>query len=327
MHVLAQVRPSLLSTFAALCLLLAATAAPAQDLRPAEQAVLQGRAAEATALLRSALDESPDNAAAHLLLCRNLLAEEHAAEAAAHCGQALNAGLSQDSAAQDWAGRAFGLQAQTAGPLAGLKLAVQVRNAFGNAYRLNPRNQAAANDLGEYYIDAPFVVGGGIDKASALAHKLEPTLPQTAHRLLALAAEEQGDPATAEREFLAATAVAQASGAYADLANFYVRQHNLPKAIEAARRGIALNRAFDANVIDNAAALNDAHQTPAAIEAMRAYLAHGQKSDQAPAFRVDTMLGHMFAAQGDKAAARSAFNAALQLAPEYTPARKGLNTL
>ncbi len=289
--------------------------------------MLQGRADSAIAELQAAVSHDNGNGPAHLLLCRAFLSELDAADAADQCRLALGNGLAQDSAAQDWAGRAFGLRAQHAGPIAGLKLAGEVRSAFQASFRLNNRNPAGANDLGEFYLNAPFIIGGGLDKASALADSLGSTLPAISHRLRALVAEKRGDNATAEREFLAATQVAQSPGAWVDLANFYVRAHTPGKAIAAAQRAVALDRALDANIVDAAMALNDAHAGTEAAEVLRRYLDHGQQSDQAPAFRVHTLLGEILAAQGDKAGARREFQAALNLASGYAPARKDMAAL
>ncbi len=315
---------ALLLTFA---LSLCCPAHAGRDLHTAEQDVLQGRADQAFAALHETVAQDPHNAAAHLLLCRTYLSEQRGAEAAEQCRLALDSGLAQDSAAQDWAGRAFGMQAEHAGPLAGLKLAGQVRTAFQTAYTLNPRNPAAANDLGEFYIEAPFVVGGGVGKATALAQQVQSTLPEIAHRLRALIAEKREDLPGAEQEFVQATEVAQTPGTYVDLGCFYVRQHIPEKAIAAARRAVALDHAFDANVVDAASSLNDVHQTAPAMQVLRGYLDRGQKSDQAPAFRVHTLLGQMLASQGHRADARHEFQTALALAADYAPAQKGLGSL
>ncbi len=306
---------------------LAMCAAAVGDLHGSEQDLLQGRADQAISGLRSAVGRDPDNAQAHLLLCRTYLSELHGAEAANECQTALRSGLASDSSAQDWAGRAFGMQAEHAGPIAGMKLAGQVRTAFQTAYRLNPRNPAAANDLGEYYINAPFIVGGGVEKASTLASNVQPTLPEIAHRLRALLAEKQKDMGTAEREFLAATQVAQNPGAYVDLACFYVRQNQPDKGLAAARKAVALDRALDANIVDAASTLNDVHQTAQAVDILHRYLEHGHQSDQAPAFRVHTLLGEFLIQQGNRVQARQEFQQALALAADYGPAKKGLGAL
>ncbi len=295
----------------------------AQNLKGAEGDLMQGRADQVIAELRGA----PATGAAHLLLCRAYLSKLHAGEAAAQCRLALQAGMGRDSAAQDWAGRAFGREAEHAGPIAGLKLAGQVRTAFQTAYDLNHANPAAANDLGEYFVNAPFLVGGGVDKAASLADDLQGTLPEIAHRLRALIAEKRGDSAQAEHEFLAATEVAQSPGAYVDLATFYARQQMPEKAGTVARRAITLDRALDANVVDAATTLNDVRQPSQALAVLRSYLDHGQKSDGAPTFRVHTLIGQILAKEGETANARAEFQAALALASDYAPAQKGLNSL
>lgn len=304
-----------------------AAPARADDLRPAEQDLLQGHADQSIAALRTTVAHNPGNAQAHLLLCRAWLSEQRGTEAAEECQAALDSGLAHDASAQDWAGRAFGMRAEHAGPIAGLKLAGQVRTAFHTAYELDRRNPAAANDLGEFYVNAPFIVGGGVDKALALADEIQSSLPEIAHRLRALAAEKRGDTGTAEREFIAATQVAQAAGAFVDLGCFYVRQHMTDKAVAAARRAVAVDRTFDANVVDAAGSLTDVNQTSQATQILRGYLDRGQKSDQAPAFRVHTMLGDILVREGNRDDARKEFQTALSLASSYAPARKGLGSL
>ena len=219
------------------------------------------------------------------------------------------------------------MQAEHAGPIAGLKLAGQVRTAFQTAFRLNPHNPAAANDLGEFYIDAPFIVGGGVDKASALADTVQASLPEVAHRLRALLADKRGDADAAEREFVAAAQAAQSAGPYVDLACFYVRQHKLEKGLAAVRKAVALDRDLDANIVDAASTLNDVHQPAQAVDLLRRYLQRGRQSDQAPAFRAHTLLGELLASQGDRSDARLEFQQALALAADYAPAKKGLNSL
>jgi tetratricopeptide (TPR) repeat protein len=273
------------------------------------------------------IGNEPQNGPAHLLLCRVYFSLEQGSEAAHECDAALKNGLARDSNAQDWAGRAFGRHAEHAGPLAGLKLAGEVRTAFQRAHELDPKNPAAANDLGEFYVSAPFVVGGGVDKATDLANSIGPTLPEVAHRIRGLIAEKHNDYGTAEREFLAATNVSQSSGAFVDLGTFYLRQNRPDKGLLAARRAIAVDREMDANVVDAATTMDDAHQTGQAVPVLRAYLLRGKQSDAAPAFRVHTLLGQMLARSGDTAGARSEFQQALALASTYAPARKALGAL
>ena len=77
------------------------------------------------------------------------------------------------------------------GTISGLSLALKVRAAFEAAVALDPGNGDAVNDLGEYYIAAPMVIGGGLDKSAALANQALARRPQPAHRILAMTAEKR----------------------------------------------------------------------------------------------------------------------------------------
>ena len=322
-------------TLAWLCLALAllpypawATEAhPPSGLDSAERFLLQGRADAAAAALHSVLVADPESGAAHLLLCRVWLSEGLGTQAAAECQAALADGLGNNSTAQDWTGRALGMQAAHAGMLAGLKLALGVHTAFEAAVTLDPTSEAACVDLGEYYIDAPAIVGGGSARALALAARIERALPAVSHRIRAMAAEKDKDLATAEREFQAEAAAGHTPGSLVDLATFYERHHEDRKAVETARETIAVDQALDATVVEAAGVLDDAHQTQLAEEAMRSYLSHGVRSDSAPAFRVLTTLGSLQARAGDKTEARTDYQQALALASQYRPAQKGLGAL
>ncbi len=304
----------------------ASTPAP-RPLAGAEKALLDGRADAAAADLQGMLAADPANGRAHLLLCRVYLSENLATEAVAECQAALANGLAGDSAAQDWTGRALGLQAQHAGLLAGMKLASQVRTAFETAVSLDPASESACVDLGEYYTAAPAIVGGGKSRALALAARIEGALPAVSHRIRAMAAEKGKDFETAEREFQAEAAAGHTPGATVDLASFYDRRHQEEKAIAAAQQTIAADRDLDATVVEAAGILDDAHQTQLAEEAMRRYLASGEHSDTAPAFRVLTTLGSLQARAGEKDDARLDYQKALALASGYRPAQKGLGAL
>lgn len=308
-----------------ICALLALpSVSRAADLGSAANALLQGNADSAVAQIKQVLSADPSNGQAHLLLCRAYYAQSIASAAASECTAALRT-LSNDSAAQDWAGRAYGMQANGAGPIAGLRLALKVRNAFETAVRLDPANGAAVNDLGEYYIDAPSIVGGGFEKASLLADRSATGLPQSAHRTRAMSAEKQKDYATAEREFRAATAVANQPNAWADLGAFYSRRSRNDEAADALHHAIALDHAHDATLVDAATTLNEINREPRLAErALRDYLASSSKSDAAPAFRVHVMLARLLRNEGNTADAKIELEHSLELASNYAPARKEL---
>ena len=243
------------------------------------------------------------------------------------CTKATQA-LPHSSEAQDWLGRALGMKAERAGPIAGLSLALKVRAAFESAVALDPENGDAINDLGEFYIDAPMIIGGGLDKSTALANQALAQRPQPAHRILAMTAEKRKDYGTAEREFRAAVAVANRADAWNDLGAFYRRRGEYDKAVEALKQGLAVNRAKDASLVDAASLLDRMHREPELAEkALRDYLESGVKSDDAPAIKVHVMLGKQLESRGDKAGAKIEFETALQMASDYAPAKQALQEL
>ena len=307
-----------------LALLSVAVIAHAAELDPALRALMQGEADNAVTLLRPILDADSSDGHAHLILCRVFYAEERPSDAVPECDAALKT-LGNNSVAQDWAGRAYGQQADKAGPIQGLRLAIKVRNAFEAAVRLDPNNGAAVNDLSEYYISAPAIVGGGADKAAQLADRSAARLPQNAHRIRAMSAEHSKDFPTAEQEFRAATAVADRPDAWADLGAFYERRQQPDQAAEALRHSIAVNRDHDASLVDAATSLTEIHREPRLAErALRDYLASRSLSDDAPAFRVHLTLAKLLRSQGRKPDAKIEVQKALALASGYAPARREL---
>lgn len=74
----------------------------------------------------------------------------------------------ESSTIQMWLGRAWGRRAELASPLSAFSYAKKSRVAFENAVRLDPHNGEAADDLFTFYMQAPGMVGGGVEKARAL---------------------------------------------------------------------------------------------------------------------------------------------------------------
>jgi Tfp pilus assembly protein PilF len=140
-----------------------------------------------------------------------------------------------------------------------------------------------------------------------------------------MAAEKQKDYDTAEREFRAATAVADQPNAWADLGAFYSRRTQVDKAVEALRRAIALDHAHDATLVDAATTLTEINREPRlAQRALRDYLASHSKSDAAPAFKVHVQLARLLRDDGNTADAKIELGHSLELASGYTPARREL---
>jgi tetratricopeptide (TPR) repeat protein len=290
----------------------------------ADSLLQQGRVDEAAALLRQIVSTQPGNAKAHQLLCRVYYAQDMADAAIEQCELAAEADPT-DSDTQMWLGRAYGMKASRANALSAFALARKVHSAFERSVQLNPANVHAMSDLGEYYVAAPAIVGGGLDKAQALAEKMQPYSPARYHRLLAEIASKKKDIATAEAEYRAAASAGKTPEAYIDLAQFYQEQGQPDKAVAAVQAGVEADRVRGSVLVDAASILTAANRSPELAERLlREYLSSSAKSDGAPAFKVHVQLGDILAKRGDTAGAHREYVAALALASNYVPARKAM---
>jgi tetratricopeptide (TPR) repeat protein len=131
----------------------------------------------------------------------------------------------QNSEYYHWLGKAYGRRAETANPLSAPILASKARNAFEKSVQLDGHNLEAMNDLFSYYLEAPGFLGGGLDKAEALAVRIKALDPVEYHYDLAQVAEKRKEFKTAEFHFRSAFTMAPKSvGRAIDLARFLSKQ-------------------------------------------------------------------------------------------------------
>ena len=103
-----------------------------------------------------------------------------------------------------WLGRSFGRRAEVANPLMAPGYASKARQYFEKAVALDPKNHEAVGDLFDYYLEAPGFLGGGQNKAEALADRVAQTDPAEGHYYQAILAERRKRYDTAEQHFRAA---------------------------------------------------------------------------------------------------------------------------
>lgn len=90
-----------------------------------------------------------------------------------------------------WLGRAWGRRAETAGIFGGVARASKARQNFEMAVMLDPNNAEAMNDLFDFYISAPSFIGGGVDKAEAIARRIQHERPAEYEHEMAMLAEHR----------------------------------------------------------------------------------------------------------------------------------------
>jgi tetratricopeptide (TPR) repeat protein len=205
------------------------------------------------------------------------------------------------------------------------KLAKQIRVEFESAASLDPHNGEALSDLGEYYAAAPGFLGGGHNKAEAVAAQLDAFAPDRAHGLRARIAEDKKDYDGAEREYrLKVSSAAQGSPqtlsqAWMDLGGFYRRRARWDAMQAALNGGAAAATDHGPALVDGASTLLRAGREPKMAETwMQQYLDGNGLSEEAPAFIVHFQLARLYRSQGDTSRADRELAAAHALASGYT---------
>jgi tetratricopeptide (TPR) repeat protein len=140
----------------------------AQNLKEAEQLYQRTQYEESLALLNQRATDAPTN----FLVGRDYFMSGNFKAAVDHFQKAIAADP-KNADYVDWLGRAYGKRAEISNPFQAPMLASKARQAFESAVQLDPRNSDALSDLFDYYLEAPGFLGGGYDKAEAVAGRIE----------------------------------------------------------------------------------------------------------------------------------------------------------
>jgi tetratricopeptide (TPR) repeat protein len=288
-------------------------------------ALQAGEADKALSLLRSMPPPAGTSAESHNLHCRVLFALEQFEAANRECEQAV-ALDAKNSYYHLWYGRTLGEVADRANFLSAYNMAKRARAEFEEAVELNPRNADALADLGEFYSSAPGVVGGGADKATGVAVRLDGVDPARAHELRAAIACEDKDFNAAEREFkLAIAASAHPAFQWMRLASFYrkaKRFDDMENAVQSGFQAAQRDQHAGVALFNGASVLMKANRNPAlAIKLLETYLSAPGATEEAPTFTARVWLARLRAQTGDPDGARRERTAALALAQDYKPAQ------
>jgi len=307
-------------TILILAALFTVTLAAADDTAPALLAA--GRVDDAITTLRSKINATPSDAEAYNLLCRAYFSMGNWDRGISACEKAI-ALAPNNSRYHMWLGRIYGEKANVVIFFKAASLAGKVRNEFEAAVRLDPNNVDARSDLGEFYLEAPGIVGGGRDKAEAQAQAL------AAHYLFGRLAEKKKDPAAAEKEYRAAIEASHGSAlTWFNLALFFRHQQRWDDMEGAIQQAVSAQMDRPEIIMESGEVLlRSGRNFPAAVQYLRRYLALTSKAEEAPAFKAHYLLGTALEKQGDKQAAAQEYRAALSLAKDFSSAQEALDRL
>jgi Flp pilus assembly protein TadD len=153
----------------------------------------------------------------------------------------------------DWLGQAYGRRAETGSPFTAPALAVKARKMFEKSVFLCPSYKQALNHLLDYYLSAPEVLGGGLQKAEELAVRIGRTDPADGHDAQAQVEEKRKAFDAAERHLRLASELAPGEPRHSmNLAVFLAKRgrfgesealFNQAAALAPARSGFLFERA------------------------------------------------------------------------------------
>jgi tetratricopeptide (TPR) repeat protein len=308
-----------------LAALLASFILPIAHASAPKELLSSGRVDEAIEALHAQIEKSPNDAASQNLLCRAYFMLEQWDSGIPACERAVEL-ESHTSVYQLWLGRVYGEKADRVSFVSALPLAKKVRLAFERAVELDPKNWEARADLAEFYVEAPGIIGGGKNKARQQADALMPLNPAMSHWIAARIAEKDRDKdqASAEQEYRAEIAVSHSAvRGWLDLAIFLRHANRFDEMEEALRHLESAPLDRPESLMDGAGMLLRTERNyPLAAKLLRRYLA--APVEEGPAFKAHDMLGQVLEKQGDRKAAAEEYQAALNLAHDYTRAQEDL---
>ncbi|MGH8278778.1 MAG: tetratricopeptide repeat protein [Gammaproteobacteria bacterium] len=271
--------------------------------------------------------------------------QQNPANAQAAAGLAsVNLAEGQNKAGVDWAqkaialapnvalyhmllGVAYGQYVHDVSIFSQLGIAYKVRDAFQQAVQLDPENGQARAGLAKYYILAPGIAGGNLEKAGQQISALDKLDPVQAAAVRATWAEHDKNTTQAESELRTAAKLdASGNGDYW-LGDFLLKQKHYADAVQAFENGIHRNAGNSLNYFGvGAAAAEGKLNIGPGIQDLQKFLAmpHDWLPGTPTYKQAHYRLGQLYAVAGDKSSEKAQYSAALDLDPNYQAARAAL---
>jgi cytochrome c-type biogenesis protein CcmH/NrfG len=311
--------------FLAVLLLTAAISPAATPLQTAQHQFEDGKYAEAAATLRAALAQAPQDSLLHHWLARCYY-ELHEFDIAIGYEQQAVKLDPQNSEYHMWLGRVYGGKAEANHSFS---LARKVKQEFEEAVRLNGENITARRDLMEFYLEAPWILGGGSGKARQQAEAIAALNKMEGHLAMGQYRLSEKKPELAEKEYLRALDLKPKNiEPYLEVAGFYLKRR------DGIRTEQVLDMAAQVNPSDGrlayyrgAARILERNRLAEAEQLLKTYLAGPARSDFPSHASAREWLGQLYEQQGRRKEAAEQYRAALKLEPDLDEARAGLRRL
>lgn len=229
-----------------------------------------------------------------------------------------------------WLGRTYATQVLTANKLRQATLAGKTKGAFERAVQLDPANLDARTGLMQYYLRAPGIVGGSVEKARQQVAEIR---RRNAYRGGLMAAtverrEKRYAVAVAEYERLIAQ-YPDSAAPYSSLASTYGDQKRWDDAFRTIDRFLAAQpREILAQYAIGRAAGESGQQLERGEQAIRRYIATATPAAGEPTVAMaHHRLGVIQERLGQREQARASYQTAVRLEPTLEVARAALEKL
>lgn len=167
--------------------------------------LLKTRPAEAQAVLERIIQAEPRNAEAMALLGETHLRLRNAPKAQECADKALKLDPTR-AATHCLRANALGAQIGQASLFKKMSMANDIRREYEKALHLDPRNREAREGIMQFYLQAPGIAGGGVDKAAGFAQQTVGVDPALGHSLKAMLHQSKKDLGAAQAEYRLAIA-------------------------------------------------------------------------------------------------------------------------
>lgn len=228
-----------------------------------------------------------------------------------------------------WLGRAYSRWAQDSSWLRKLSLAGDIRASLEKAVELAPDNLEAREDLMTFYVVAPGVAGGDLEKARAQAEKIKSMDVSLGHLAYGQIHESEEDFAKARVEYQAAIKAApEEERPYYKLGYLLQRTEDWEGAFQTFT-ALAEKKPDDINAlyqVGRTGALSGQHLDEAAAALEEVVLRQSEGRHRSPAW-THYRLGQVYQHMGKTEKAKITFQAALDLDPKHKEAKKALRAL
>ena len=285
-----------------------------------------GEYAEVASVLQREVATNPNNAQATLWLARSFLDLGNYDKAVAFAERAAD--LSPDcSESHFWLARSYGMKADRD---RSFWLARKAKLEYQRAIQLDPANLAARRDLMEFYLQAPWVLGGSRDKAQAEVQAIASRDTTEGDLARAIYWRDLNRPDLATKEYgKVLHARPTQAEAYFQVADFYEADHR-PAQVDAAVRAVALIVPNDPRLNYYSAVANvmKRQDLAGAEQGLKAYLSGTPRRDDFPPHATaHDWLGQIYEIWGRKEQAVEQYRSALRLSPDDQVAREALKRL